>query len=157
MEVLPCLLLLVSSHIQTRNFLPEHLNIIIKQQLCGEGLPSLLSLHQVDVFQQKQGILQQIIYAHQTSQKKLASGLVTQVISPSLEIKYHHAGTESLYPLCAEKMSQAPQYDCPINLASFLFPFAQNARCLDRHFFLFFSHEVSHHKVRKVTDSNFCK
>ena len=28
-----CLLLLVSSHSQTRNFLPEHLNIIIKQQL----------------------------------------------------------------------------------------------------------------------------
>ena len=43
----PCLLLLVSSHSQTRNFL----NIIIKQQLCGEGLPSFLPLLQADVFQ----------------------------------------------------------------------------------------------------------
>ena len=32
-EVQPCLLLLVSLHSQTRNFLLEHLNIIIKQQL----------------------------------------------------------------------------------------------------------------------------
>ena len=108
MEVLPSLLLLVSLHSQTRNFLPEHLNIIVKQQLCGEGLPSLLPLHQDDVFQQKQGILQKIIYVHQASQKKLASDLVIQIISPSLERKYHHAGSESLYPLCGDKMSWAP-------------------------------------------------
>ena len=50
-RVQPYLLLLVSSHSQTRNFLLEHLNIIIKQQLCGEGLPSLLPLLQADVFQ----------------------------------------------------------------------------------------------------------
>ena len=49
--VQPCLLLLVSSYSQTRHFLPEHLNIIIKQQLCGEGLSSLLSLLQADIFQ----------------------------------------------------------------------------------------------------------
>ena len=139
MEVLPSLLLLVSLHSQTRNFLPEHLNIIVKQQLCGEGLPSLLPLHQDDVFQQKQGILQKIIYVHQASQKKLASDLVIQIISPSLERKYHHAGSESLYPLCGEKMSWAPTLvRVSINLASFLFPFAQNARYLDRHFFFYF-------------------
>ena len=45
--VQPYLLLLVSSHSQTRN-------IIIKQQLSGEGFPSLLPLLQADVFQQKQ-------------------------------------------------------------------------------------------------------
>ena len=45
------LLLHDSSHSQTRNFLPEHLNIKIKQQLCGEGFPSLLPLLQADVFQ----------------------------------------------------------------------------------------------------------
>ena len=45
-----CLLLLVSSHSQTRNFLPEHLIIIIKQLLCGEGLPSFLPLLQADAF-----------------------------------------------------------------------------------------------------------
>ena len=44
-----CLLLLVSSHSLT--FLPKHLNIIIKQQLCREEFPSLLPLLQADVFQ----------------------------------------------------------------------------------------------------------
>ena len=84
MGVQQCLLLLVSSHSQTRNFLSEHLNIIIKQQLCGEGLPSLLPLVQADLLQQKQGMLQQIIYAHQTSQKKFVSGLVIQIVSPNV-------------------------------------------------------------------------
>ena len=41
-----------------RSFLPEHCNTIIKQQLCGEELRSFLPLPQVDVFQEKQGILQ---------------------------------------------------------------------------------------------------
>ena len=43
-----------------RNFLPKHCNTIIKQQLCGKELPPLLSSLQVEVFQEKQGILQQI-------------------------------------------------------------------------------------------------
>ena len=42
-----------------RTFLPEHCNAIIKQQLRGWGSP--LPLLQVNVFQEKQGILQQII------------------------------------------------------------------------------------------------
>ena len=37
-----------------RNFLPDHCNAIIKQQLCVEGLP--LPLLQVDLFQEKQAI-----------------------------------------------------------------------------------------------------
>ena len=37
-------------HSQTRNVMPKYDNKIIKQHLCGEGLPSLLSLLQVDVF-----------------------------------------------------------------------------------------------------------
>ena len=41
------------------NVLPEHCSTIIKQQLCGERLP--FPLLQVGVFQEKQGILQQII------------------------------------------------------------------------------------------------
>ena len=43
-----------------RNVLPKYCNIIIKQQLSGLELPSLLPLLQVDVFQEKQGILYQI-------------------------------------------------------------------------------------------------
>ena len=38
-------------HSQTRCFMPKLHNAIIKQHLCGKGLPSLLSLLQVDVFQ----------------------------------------------------------------------------------------------------------
>ena len=36
-----------------RNFLPEHCNKIIKQQLRGEELPSLLPFLRVDAFQEK--------------------------------------------------------------------------------------------------------
>ena len=43
-----------------RNILPEHCNTIIEQQLWGQELPSLLPLLQADVFQEKQGTLQQI-------------------------------------------------------------------------------------------------
>ena len=43
--------ILVSLHSQTRNFLPKDRNTIIREHLCGEGLPSLFSLLQVDVFQ----------------------------------------------------------------------------------------------------------
>ena len=46
--VQPYLMFIVS---QTRHFLPDNLNITIKQPLCGEGFPSLLPLLQDDVFQ----------------------------------------------------------------------------------------------------------
>ena len=71
--VQPYLLLLVSSHSQTRNFLLEHLNIIIKQQLCGERFPSLLPLLQADVFQ-----------CPSSKSKNFVSGLVIQIISPKV-------------------------------------------------------------------------
>ena len=41
------------------------------------------------------------LYAHQTSQEKLVSGLVIQIISPN-------TATESLYRLCDEKISWVP-------------------------------------------------
>ena len=53
-----------------RNFVPEHCNAIIKQQLCWEGLPPQLRLLQVDAFQGKQGILQQIILSPSSKPKK---------------------------------------------------------------------------------------
>ena len=61
-----------------RNFLPEHCNTIITHQLCGEELPSLLSLLEVDLFQGKQDVLQQT---------------------------YHHTATERLYRLCNVKFN----------------------------------------------------
>ena len=52
------------------SFLPEHCNTIIKQQLCGKELPSFLPLLQVDVFQEKQGILSQIKLCPSNKPKK---------------------------------------------------------------------------------------
>ena len=63
-----------------RNFLPEHCNTIIKQQLCVEELPSLLPLLQVDVFQEKQSKLQLIrLCSSNKPKKKFASGPVIQI------------------------------------------------------------------------------
>ena len=44
----------------------------------------MLSLLQVDAFQDKQGILQQINLCPLKSQKKLVSGLVIQIIPPKV-------------------------------------------------------------------------
>ena len=53
-----------------RIFLPGHCNTVIKNQLCGEELPSSLPLLQVDVFHKKQGILQQIKLCQSNKPKK---------------------------------------------------------------------------------------
>ena len=50
------------------NFQSEHCNTIIKLQLCGERLP--LRLFQVDVFQENEGILQQIILGPSSKPEK---------------------------------------------------------------------------------------
>ena len=89
-----------------RNFLPGHCNTIIKHQLCGEELPSLLLLLQVDVFQEKQGILQQIILCPSNKPKKACiRPCDTNTFTRSLTRKYHHTAIESLYHLCGEKNS----------------------------------------------------
>ena len=89
-----------------RNFLSEHCNTIIKLQLCGEGL--LLPLLQVDVFQEKQGILQQIILCPSSKPGNLPLGLDTNNFTQSLTTKYHYTATESLYQLCGAKISWTP-------------------------------------------------
>ena len=58
---------------QTRNFLPEHLNIIIKQQLFGRGSHLCCLCFRLMFFN-----------AHQASQKSFISGLVIQIISPKV-------------------------------------------------------------------------
>ena len=64
-----------------RNFLSEYCNTIIKQPLCGEWLP--LPLLQVDLFQEEQGILQQIILGQKQARKSLHQALI-QIISPNV-------------------------------------------------------------------------
>ena len=137
-----------------RNFLPEHCNTIIKPQLCGERLPS--PLLQVDVFRETQCILQQSSQAHQTSQKKLPSGLDTNNFTQNLTTKYHHTAAESLYQLCGAKISWAPTLAGVSQQIGFVrFPICLQCKISGSSVFSIFSHEISHHKVRKKTDPNF--
>ena len=147
--------ILVSLHSQTRNFLPKHPNTIIKQHFCGERLPPLLLLLQV--FQQKQAILQQIILCLSNKSKKACiRPFDTHNLTQSLTRKYHHTATESLYHLCDEKICWAPM----LAGVSYQFGFVPFSICLQckisgSSVFSIFSREVSHDKVRKLTDPNF--
>ena len=92
-----------------RNVLPEHCNVIIKQQLCGEELSSLLPLLQVDSFQEKQGILQQIkLYLSNKPKKVCIRPCDTNNSTQSLTRMYHHTATEILYCLHGPKISCIP-------------------------------------------------
>ena len=150
----PSLLLVLSSLIQTRNSLPEGLNIIIKQQLCGEGFPSLLPLLQADVFHWKQ----RIIYVHQTSQKKLVSGPVIQIISPKVLQESTTILQLKVYIVSVMKNKLGTHLSRSV-LLIWLHSFSHLPGMQDLWIisFFFFFHEVSHHKVRKVMDPNFCK
>ena len=108
MGVQPCLLLLVFLHSRPdcRNFLSEHCNIMSRQHLCGEGFPPSLSLLQVDVFQENQGILQQIILFPSNKPKKACIRFCDRNnFTQSLTRKHHHTVIESLYLLCGAKIS----------------------------------------------------
>ena len=48
------------------------------------GVAIVVALLQASVFQEKQGILQQIILCPSKNQEKLVSGLVTQIFSPKV-------------------------------------------------------------------------
>ena len=140
-----------------RNFLPDHCNTIIKQQLCGEQLPSLLPLLQVDVFQEKQGILQQINLCPSNKPKKACTrpcdtnnSTVLQECTTILQLKVY------IVKRCKNQLhTHLSRSVLSIWLYSF-FHLLQT-RSPDHQFFLFFIHEVSHHKVRNVMDSSFWK
>ena len=137
MEVQPCLFLLASLHSQGC-----HLCC-----LCSK----LIFFNRSRVYCSKSS------YAHPASQKKLVSGLLIQVISPEVlqESTTMLRPKVSIVSVVRKFVGHPPQQECPINLASLFFPFACNERSLDHQFLLFFPHEVSHHKVRKVTDPDF--
>ena len=99
MGVQPCLLLLVSSHSQTRNFLPGHLNIIIKQQLCWEGSHLCCLCSKLMFFNRSSKSFMPIKQAKKACIRPCDTNNFTQ----SLTRKYHHTAAESLYRLCDEK------------------------------------------------------
>ena len=127
MGVHPCLYcyILVSLHSQTRNFLPSDHNTIIKEHLCGKGLPSLFSLLQVNAFKQKQGILQQINLCSSSKPKKVGirpfdTNNFTKVLQESttiLQLKVYF-----VYVM-RKLVGHSSQQECPINLALLFFPF----------------------------------
>ena len=89
-----------------RNFPPQRSNTIIKQQLCGEGLPSFLSLLQLMFFKKSMVYCSKSTYALQTSQQKACirhfdTNSSTQIFTRI----YNHTETESLYHLDDEKIS----------------------------------------------------
>ena len=139
-----------------------------KSQALGESINNALhflllwrlSLHLSNMTTDKPWELHygKLFYAHQTSQNKLVSSLVIQIISSKglqdsttmLQLKFY-----IIYVV--QKLIGHPKQECPINFALFLFPFVCNARSPDHQLFLIFSHEVLHHKGRKVTRPNFEK
>ena len=125
-----------------RKFLSEHCNTIIKQQLM--------------FFKRSRIYCTKPSQAHQTNQIKLASGLDTNDFPQSLTNKYHHTATESLYQLCGAKISWTPTLAGVSQQFGFVrFPICLQCKISGSSVFSIFSHEVSHHKVRKKTDPNF--
>ena len=124
----------------------------------GKGSHLCCLLSKLMFFKRSQLYCNKSSYAHQTSQRKLVSGLVIQIISP----KVLQVSTTILQPkvyivyVVQKLVGHPPEQECPISLALFVFPFVCKARSLDHQFFLFFfSHEVSRYNVRKVADPNF--
>ena len=139
-----------------RNVLPEHCNTIIEHQLCVEGLPYLLSLLPVDVYQKKQGILSQMFLCPTNKPKEACiRPFDTNSFSQSLTRKYHHT-TESLYRLCDAKINRTPTLaGVSYQLGFVRFPICLQCKISGSLGLFIFSTEVSHRKVRKVTNTNF--
>ena len=80
----------------------------------------------------------------------------TNIFTQSLTRKYQHTATESLYRLCGEKISRVPTLAGVYNQFGVVpFPICLQCKISRSSVFSIFSHEVSHHKVRKKTDPNF--
>ena len=80
----------------------------------------------------------------------------TNNFTQSLTRNYHHIATEYLYRLCNEKISWTPTLaGVPYQFGFVPFPIGLQCKISGSSVFSIFSHEVLHHKVRKVTDSNF--
>ena len=125
----------------------------------SEEFPSLLPLLQVDVFQEKQGLLQQIKLRPSNKPKKVCIRLCdTNNSTQCLTWMYHHIASEILYRLRGTKISRTPSRCVPsIWLYSFFHLSAMEDPRIIRGFFQFFPHKVSHHKVRKLMDLSFWK
>ena len=93
----------------SRNVLPEHCNVIIKQQLCGEELSSFCLCSKLILFKRSRLYCSKSSYTYQTSQKKVCiRPSDTDNSTQSLTRMYHHTATEILYGLHGAKISCIP-------------------------------------------------
>ena len=90
--------------------------------------------------------------------KKLASGLVIQIISPKVLQESTTILQLKVYIVSVMKNKLVTHLSMNV-LLIWLHSFSHLPGMQDLWTisFFFFFHEVSHHKVRKVTDPNFCK
>ena len=105
------------------NFLPQHCNTIIKEQLCGEELLSMLPLLQVDVFKRSRLYCSKSNYAYQTSQKEACirpcdTNNFTQNLhecTTILQLKVYIAY------VVRKLVGHSPYLECPVNSVFFIF------------------------------------
>ena len=109
-----------------------------------------MPLLQVDVFQEKQD-------CSKSSQKKqLIRPCDTNNPTQGLTRKYHHTATESLHHLRGAKISGTPTLaGVSYQIGFICFFICLQCKISGSSIFFIFSHEVSHHKVRKVKDPSF--
>ena len=90
--------------------------------------------------------------------KKLASGLVIQIISPKVLQESTTILQLKVYIISVMKNKLVTHLSMSV-LLIWLHSFSHSPGMQDLWTisFFFFFNEVSHHKVRKVTDPNFCK
>ena len=80
----------------------------------------------------------------------------TNNFTQSLIRKYHHTATESLYLLCDKTPTWTPTLAVSVlSVRLCSFPNCLQCKISGSSVSSIFPHEVSHHKVRKVTDSKF--
>ena len=81
----------------------------------------------------------------------------TNNFTQSLTRKYHHTATESLYRLWWDDKLGTHLSRSVLSIWLRSFSHLPGMQISGSSVFSIFSHEVSHYKVRKVTDSKFCK
>ena len=152
MVILSCLLLLVSLHSQNVEIVCLTLQY---SNYVGRICHLCWLCSKLMFFKRSTVYCSKSTYAHQTSQKKLASDLVIQIIPPKvlqecttiLQLKVF------IVYVVQKLVGHPPQYLSIWPYSFFYLSALQDLWTIS--FFYFFPHEVLHHKVRKVVDPSF--
>ena len=153
MAVKSCLLLLVSLHSQTVEMFCLKLVIQkLNSNYVGRSCHLCCFCSKLMFFKRSRVYCSNSTYAHQRNQKKTcirpcdtnnSSQSLTRM-STILQQKVY------IFYMVQKLVGHHSQQECSVSLTLLAFQFACNAR-----FVLFFSHEVSHHEVRKEKNPSF--